>query len=258
MKNLMILILLFTSAGLFTSCNEEQEAAAEAEITEAEINYDILVFSKTAGWRHEAIEAGQEAIKELGEQHNAAITISEDAELFNPDTLEQYDAIVFLNTTETVFNDDQREAFESYIQSGGGFVGVHSATDTEYDWPWYGELVGAYFDSHPNNPNVRAATVQVQNPDHPATTMLPEEWEREDEWYNFSEISDQINVLLTLDTNSYEGSDHPDNHPISWYHEYDGGRAFYTGLGHTDESYSEDLFLQHLWGGILYAMGEAE
>lgn len=258
MKNLLISIILLTSVTLFISCNEEHEAAAETEITEGEINYNIMVFSKTAGWRHESIEAGQEAIRDLGNQYNAAITVTEDAKLFNPDTLEQYDAIIFLNTTGTVFNDDQRDAFESYIQSGGGFVGVHSATDTEYDWPWYGELVGAYFDNHPNNPNVRSATVQVQNSDHAATSMLPEEWEREDEWYNFSEISDQINVLLTLDTSSYEGSDHPGNHPIAWYHEYDGGRAFYTGLGHTDKSYSEDLFLRHLWGGILYAMGEAE
>lgn len=134
-------------------------------------------------------------------------------------------------------------------------MGIHSASDTEYDWPWYGRLVGAYFSNHPNNPNVRDAVINVVEAGHPATEMLPERWERTDEWYNFRELPDHVNVLLTLDTDTYEGSGHPGYHPVAWYHEYDGGRAFYTALGHTIESYSEELFLKHVWGGIRYAMG---
>jgi len=163
--------------------------------------------------------------------------------------------VLFLNTTETVFEDVHRDNFQQYIQNGGGFVGVHSASDTEYDWPWYGDLVGAYFDNHPGNPNVRDAVIDVVDQSHPSTEHLPERWERADEWYNFGYFNDNVNVLLKLDTESYEGSDHPGDHPVAWYHEYDGGRAFYTALGHTKESYSETNFLKHLLGGIKYAAG---
>lgn len=246
---------LLAAAILVTGCGNEHEQANSDVLLDVPNNH-ILVFSKTDGWRHDSIEAGQEALRLLGEQHNVAVTVSEYAEMFNADTLAQFDAVVFLNTTETLFNDEQREAFESYIQNGGGFAGVHSATDTEYDWPWYGDLVGAYFDNHP--PGIINADLIIEDHDHPATEMLPTEWNRDDEWYNFQEISDHINVLIRLDTDSYEGSDHPNNHPISWYHEFDGGRSFYTGLGHTIESYSEELFLEHLWGGIEYVMGPVE
>ncbi|MGF1670325.1 MAG: ThuA domain-containing protein [Balneolaceae bacterium] len=218
-------------------------------------NYNILVFSKTSGWRHDSIEAGKIALTKLATENKFGITITEDASHFTVENLEGYDSVIFLNTTETVFNDDQRGAFKQYIQSGGGFVGIHSATDTEYGWPWYNKLAGAYFASHPNNPNVRSAVIEVTDKNHPATKMLPDRWERQDEWYNFQDFNEDVHVLMYLDTNSYEGSAHPGNHPIAWYHEYDGGRAFYTALGHTSESFEEELFLEHLWGGIQYAMG---
>ena len=147
----------------------------------------------------------------------------------------------------------QQADFERYIQAGGGFVGVHSAADTEYDWIWYGHLIGAYFNGHPA---IQEAEVSVVDKTHLSTKMLPDTWSRTDEWYNYKSLNQNVNKLLNLEEDSYEGGTNGKNHPIAWYHNYDGGRAFYTGGGHTDESYSEDLFLQHLLGGIQYAIGD--
>jgi len=246
-------IFLFIISLSINTCMEASDTVEKVDGNERK----ILVFSKTAGWRHESIEAGKEAFKKIADENNLGITLTEDASYFTEGNLKDYASIIFLNTTETVFNDSQREAFKRYIQDGGGFVGIHSATDTEYDWPWYNKLVGAYFINHPNNPNVREAVIDVTDKDHPSTNMLPDRWERADEWYNFKDRNEDVHVLMWLDTDSYEGSEHRGNHPIAWYHEYDGGRAFYTGLGHTSESFTDDnLFLEHLWGGIKYTMGD--
>lgn len=215
----------------------------------------ILVFSKTEGWRHDSIEAGRDAIISLGTAHGVVVEASEDARLFTDAQLTRYRAVIFLNTTGTLFNDEQRAAFKRYIQRGGGFVGIHSAADTEYDWKWYNMLVGAYFKNHPHDPNVRTAVLHIIDSEHRSTEHLPRQWERADEWYNFRDMNTNVTVLITIDTDSYEGSEHPNNHPVAWYHEFDGGRSFYTALGHTIESFSEELFLQHVWGGIEYAMG---
>lgn len=244
------LFIVFSSISVI-----EEEQKRDVQTVEGQDKNSVLLFTKTEGWRHDSIEAGVEAIYQLGNENEFEVTWTEDASNFTAEILSQYDAIIFLNTTLTLFDSEQRGALRNYIQNGGGFVGIHSATDTEYDWPWYGELVGAYFDNHPNRPNVREAVIEVINSDHPSTGHLPERWVRSDEWYNFGYINDQINVLLRLDTDSYEGSDHPGYHPIAWYHEFDGGRSFYTGSGHTIESFSEPLFLDHLLGGIQYAMG---
>src|SRR5699024_6462022 len=147
------------------------------------------------------------------------------------------DAIIFLSTTGDVLDLHQQAAFERYIQAGGGYVGVHSATDTEYEWPWYNKLAGAYFMNHPNPPNVRKATIQITDSTHLSMQGLPERWERTDEWYNYKSIYPDIKVLAKLDETTYEGGENGDNHPIAWYHEFDGGKAFYTGGGHTDESF---------------------
>lgn len=213
----------------------------------------LLVFTKTDGFRHASIPAGVEAFEEIGAENGYAIDHTEDATRFNKDHLAQYDAVVFLNTTENVLNEEQQKAFEGYITNGGGYVGVHSASDTEYDWPWYNKLVGAYFNGHPR---VQEATVQVVNREHLSTEHLPEEWVRTDEWYNFKDIQDHLNVLAYLDESTYEGGTNGDNHPAAWYHETLGGRAFYTAGGHTDESYADPAFRQHLVGGIEYVLGE--
>lgn len=215
----------------------------------------VLVFSKTEGFRHASIETGVEAIRQLGEAHGFGVDATEDAALFTENNLKNYRAVIFLNTTGDVLDPGQQAEFERFIQAGGGYVGIHAATDTEYDWPWYGKLAGAYFESHPNNPNVRRGVFRVLSKDHPSTEGLPDRWEREDEFYNFHSINPDIHVLIDIDETTYEGGTNGENHPMSWRHEYDGGRAWYTAMGHTDETFAEPLFLQHLLGGIRYAMG---
>lgn len=219
---------------------------------------NVLVFSKTEGYRHESIETGIEAIKSMGLEKGFSVETTEDASMFNKTDLQKYNVVVFLCTTGDIFDEEQQLAFKRYIQAGGGFVGIHAATDTEYDWPWYNKLVGAYFSSHPNDPNVREAEIDRINKDHISTVMLPDRWKRTDEWYNFRNIVPHINVLLNLDETSYEGGTNGENHPIAWYHEFEGGKSWYTGGGHTKESYTEQLFLEHLWGGIQYAAGDQQ
>ena len=218
----------------------------------------VLVFSKTESFRHDSIDEGQAAIMALGKKHGFNVDTTEDASIFKEVNLQKYNVVVFLNTTGDILDDAQQLELNRFIQAGGGFVGIHAAADTEYKWPWYGQLVGAYFNGHPNDPNVREADVLLVDGEHESSNMLPEVWHRNDEWYNYKDIQPDITVLLNLDETSYEGGTNGENHPISWYHEFDGGRAWYTGLGHTGETFSEPLFLDHLLGGINYAAGPAQ
>ncbi len=220
--------------------------------------FKALIFSKTAGFRHGSIPSGIAAIEALGEANNFEVDATEDSAAFTEENLAQYDVVIWLSTTGDVLNDDQQAAFEAYIQSGGGYAGVHAASDTEYSWPWYGELVGAYFQSHPENQN---ATIKVEDHAHPSTSHLGDTWDRFDEWYNFqTNPRGAVHVLASLDEKSYQpragamGSDHP----TAWCQNYDGGRSWYTGGGHTNESYAEPEFLQHLLGGIQTAAGVAD
>ncbi|MEY4336697.1 MAG: hypothetical protein RLZZ45_1616, partial [Bacteroidota bacterium] len=176
----------------------------------------------------------------------------ENATAFNDANLKQYNAVVFLSATGDVLDHVQQAAFERYIQSGGGYMGIHAATDCEYFWPWYGKLSGAYFKSHPKQQN---AKLVVHDKSHVSTSHLPDTWERFDEWYNFKKVPDHVKVLISIDEKSYQGGENGDNHPMAWYHEFDGGRAFYTELGHTNESFADPLYLKHILGGIKYAIG---
>lgn len=214
----------------------------------------ILVFSKTAGFRHGNIEDATKAIVELGERKGFEVEASEDASLFTDENLKQYAAILFMSTTGDILNTNQEIAMERYIQAGGGFVGIHAAADTEYDWKWYGRLVGAYFKSHPRQQEADL----VIHPDarFPLLDSFPNPWNRKDEWYNFRAVPDHVNVLVSIDESSYEGGENGDDHPMVWYHEYDGGRAFYMEPGHTSESFEEPLYLDLLYAGIEYAMGD--
>jgi len=213
----------------------------------------VLVFSRTMGFRHLSIPDGIGAIRELG-IGRWCVDATEDPSVFTADNLRKYRAVVFLSTTGNVLDDAQQKAFEDYFRAGNGWVGIHAAADTEYDWPWYGNLVGAWFKGHPRN---QQATVNVEDRTHRSTAMLPAEWKRLDEWYSFrSNPRSDVHVLASLDEKTYD----PEkvamgDHPIAWYHEFDGGRAWYTALGHTKESYAEKLFLEHVREGIEWAAG---
>lgn len=213
----------------------------------------ILVFTKTKGYHHASIPAGIAAIQKLGAENSFAVDTTTDASLFTKRNLRKYAAVVFLNTTGDVLNNEQQEAFQKFIHKRKGFVGVHAATDTEYDWPWYNQLVGAYFKSHPKQ---QEAVLNITDPSNAATAHLPAKWKRFDEWYNFKSIQNGLHVLITIDEKSYTGGENGDVHPMAWYHEFDGGRAFYTELGHTEESYQDPLYLGHLLAGIQYAMNK--
>lgn len=221
-------------------------------LTSAMAQNRILVFSKTAGFRHGSIPYGQKAIMQLGKDNGFAVDTTEKADMFTDEQLKKYNAVVFLSATGDVLNHVQQAAFERYIQSGGGYVGIHAATDCEYFWPWYGKLSGAYFKSHPRN---QKAKLVINDRSHISTKHLPETWERVDEWYNFKKVPDHVKVLISIDESSYQGGENGANHPMAWYHEFDGGRSFYTELGHTNESFSDQDYLKHILGGIQYAIG---
>jgi type 1 glutamine amidotransferase len=216
----------------------------------------VLVFSKTAGFRHDSIPDGVAALQQLGAEAGFTVDATEDAGVFTAERLAAYDAVVFLSTTGDVLDESQQAAFEGYIENGGGYMGVHAAADTEYDWPWYGGLVGAWFDSHPL---IQPATTEVEDRAHPATAHLGTSWERTDEWYNYrASPRKDVHVLAALDEGSYTGGNMGEDHPIAWCHEYEGGRAFYTGGGHTRESYADGDFRAHLLGGLRWATGDAQ
>ena len=217
----------------------------------------LLVFSKTAGYRHASIPAGIALIQQIAAEKGWIVDTTEDADLFTEENLAQYSAVIFLNSTGDVLDHYQQADFERFIQGGGGFVGIHAASDTEFDWPWYGRLVGAYFSGHPSDPNVREADMQIVNTTHSSTQFLEgvSHWTRSDEFYNFEEIYEGIVPLIQVDEQSYEGGKNGEFHPMTWYHDYDGGRSWYTNFGHTVETYSEERFIQLLTGGIEYAIG---
>lgn len=216
----------------------------------------LLVFSKTVGYRHASIPAGKIALQEMAAQHGFSIVFSEDSSIFTTANLAHYDAVIFLMTTGEIFDMSQEAAFQQYIESGGGFVGIHSASDTMYNWPWYGRLVGSFNNVFNKHSTIQPAVLHVEDPNTPSTDMLPVYWWRTDEWYNFAiNPRPTVHVLLTVDERTYTGGIMGPDHPISWYQAFDGGRSWYTAMGHTVETYTEPLFRTYLWGGILYAVG---
>lgn len=245
-----VVLVLFA----FVACKETKEIETNESHKAAEMirPAPILVFTKTVGYRHESIEKGVATLQELGKEHNFSVVQTEDASNFNTAFLKDFEMIIFLSTTLDVLDSEQEQAFKKYINDGGNFMGIHAATDTEYDWPWYGQLVGGYFKSHPDQ---QEAIINVVTTEHAATKHLDTTWTHFDEWYNFKELNPNIKVLLQLDESSYSGGENGDYHPIAWYHEFDGGRSFYTGLGHTNEAYDDAKFRTHLVGGITYCLG---
>ena len=211
-------------------------------------------MSKTSGFRHDSIPAGLTALGSLAEQQGWLLTQTEDSSLFSPDTLGATDAVIFLSTTGDIFNETEQEAFQQFVESGGGVVGIHSATDTEHDWPYFQDLLGAGFVDHPE---VQQATILIEDPSHPATKELPNPWQHTDEWYNFDrDPRPGAHVLLTVDESTYQGGTMNADHPLAWTREEpSGSRVFYTAIGHLSEAYSDPTFVAHLSGGIRWVLG---
>lgn len=212
----------------------------------------ILVFSKTQAYRHASIAEGKLALLKLGRENNWIVDTSEDATAFYSQNLEKYKAIIFLNTSGNILDTIQKQAFQHFIRKGGGFVGIHAATDTEKKWPWYNDLVGAYFQGHPKPQN---ALYQVIDNTHPSVSFLPDTLTRFEEIYNFYSFkANLVKVVMTVDEKSYTGGKMGDNHPAAWYHNFDGGKAFYTAWGHHPETYTDPTFLQHITAAIKWTI----
>lgn len=247
MKRLRLLFTLVVAAASSTAFAEQFRA---------------LLFTKNEGWHHDSIHAGVTALQKLAQQHDFTLFWTEDANrVFNDTELAKYQVVIFLSTSGDILNETQQAAFERFIRRGGGFVGIHGAADTEYDWPWYTKLLGYMFHIHPA---VQTATVKVENYNFPGMDRFAKRFLTTEEWYEFGpQLSDNLTFLLSVDEKTYQpaadwgprgkGDGMGAFHPIAWYHAYDGGRAFYTALGHLAGAYDDARFLHHIYGGIYWA-----
>lgn len=224
--------------------------------------FNALLFTKTTGWHHKSIPAAVTNMKALAKEHHFNLVWHEEASYFNDEYLAQFDVVIFMITTGDLLNKEQKLAFKRFIQSGKGFVGVHSASDTEINWPWYQKLVGRTFQIHPP---IQTAKLNVVNKSFPGMNQITNNILWTDEWYDFGpENTKKLNYLLTVDESTYntksdwgdgnEGNGMGEFHPIAWYQEFDGGRSFYTALGHLDAAHQNPLFNKHLYGGIYWAV----
>ncbi|MSR44329.1 MAG: ThuA domain-containing protein [Phycisphaerales bacterium] len=212
----------------------------------------VLVFTKTATFRHASIPDGVRCVQEILAP-DVDVVQTEDATQFSPQNLSQFRAVIFLSTTGDVLDESQQFAFQNYIEGGGGFAGIHAATDTEHQWPWFAHMIGAHFAGHPE---IQLATVVVEDKTHPSSASLPDRWPRTDEWYRFNRnprTVDGVHVLATIDESTYSGGGMDGDHPCIWWRMMKDGRCWYTAGGHTKESFTEPLFRGHLKEGILWA-----
>ncbi len=249
MKNLFLTIITFFF--LVLACT------AQSDKTMFDKPINVLVFTKTVGYRHESISSGLKMLYDQSKKQNWVITATENAELFNDDFLSNFDVVVFLNPTGDAVDPSGQIAFEKFMKSGKGFVGIHAASDCEYDWPFYGKLVGGYFKTHPAQ---QEATVVFEKSDHPAMNPFKgmKSYTTWDEWYSFKENPRaNVNVLATLDESSIKQFDNDNfrmgDHPIIWWKDKDGIRSFYTGFGHTHEAFQDKLIIEHITNAINWA-----
>ncbi len=230
---------------------------AQEKVPEFENPAHILVFSRTGGYRHESISSGIKMLYDMSPKQNWIITATEETSVFNPDILSGFDVVVFMNPTGDDLSSAEKQAFENFMKTGKGIVGVHSATDFEFKWPFWGNLIGGYFKTHPP---AQTATIIFENMDHPA--MKPFEGMKTyttfDEWYSFRENPRKnVKVLATLDESTIKKSGNDDwkmgDHPIIWYQEKDGMRSFYTGFGHTHEAFQDEKIMKHIKNAVNWA-----
>ena len=263
----------FTAPGTYNFLCDIHTGMTGSVTVEAPKLERVLVFSKTGGFRHDSIPQGIAAVQALGTANGFTVVATEDATAFTAANLATFDVVVFMSTTGEILNDAQQAAFEGYIKAGGGFAGVHAASDTEYSWPWFGELVGGYFRNHP--PGTPTAAVDIEDGDEPSTTGLPTRWTRDGRVVqlpapgtpavngnttvaDYSPRARQVKVLATVDESTYDeqdGNTIDDDHPVAWCSNFDGGRSWYTAMGHTQASFTDAQFRAHLLGGLRTAAG---
>ena len=258
----------FTAAGTYTfRCSIHGGMTGSVTVQEADApRFDVLVFSRTTGFRHtDAIEAGRAQISAMGEAGNYNVDLSEDATLFTDAGLRPYEVVVFLNTDgEGILSGAQRNAFERWTQRGGGIVSIHADANADRNWAWKGDMMGGAWFLQPPGPAGAVPAGDGQRRRHRASgheDLPAPNWVREDEWYNFTAEPENVHVLLKLDENTYDeqdGSPAADDHPIAWCSNYDGGRHFYTALGHMGSYWQEPDYQDHIRGAIEWASGEAE
>ncbi|WP_329275354.1 ThuA domain-containing protein [Streptomyces sp. NBC_00691] len=225
---------------------------------------DVLIYTRTTGYRHDSITDGAAALMELAHELGRKAEVTDDPEAFTTGRLARCAVVVLLSTTGNVLTPEGRTAFEAYLRGGGALLAVHAAANAEPDWPFYGELLGTRFDGHPE---LQPGIVLVDDHDHPATAPLPDRWEWTDEWYNFTSdprgggkhegtgkpgdgSESGVWILARADETSYRGGTHGDDHPLVWCREIDGGRVFFTALGHAAETYRDPVFRAHLSGAL--------
>jgi type 1 glutamine amidotransferase len=232
-------------------CADAPRRADPDTLTVRPSSFRVLVFTRHTGYAHRSTPAAVAALQQLGAGHGFTVLATDDPSLFTDSVLRAFAAVVFLNTTGSILGDQQKAAFGRYIRSGGGFVGIHGALDSESRWAWYHRLAGASFLSHPP---IQRARLIVSSPD---SSERSQPWERTDEWYDYPELPESVVVVVSVDETSYRGGKMGRTHPVTWYHPFEGGRAWYTAMGHTTCSYSEPRFLEHLLTGIRYAASAA-
>ncbi len=248
MKIIRLLALL-----LVLQCGPDFSAVAQKQ-------FKALIVTTTKGWHHESLHSGVVALKEMASRNFFDADLWENPGGFTDKYVEQYQVIIFLNTTGDIFDTAQQKVMERFIRSGKGYVGIHSASDTEYDWEWYTKLVGRMFHIHPT---IQTAKLQVLDPGFPGLQGFANGKIWTEEWYEFtSPKTPGLIDILAVDESTYnpkvnwgakKGEGMGKVHPVAWYHEFDGGRAFYSGLGHLPTNFSNPALLDHLYAGIFWA-----
>lgn len=248
MKKYLFIVLIVAS--VMTNAQDQNFAGKQ-----------ILIYTRNGdGYVHDNIAASVEALEEICKSMNVETSVTDDPTIFESAAFLQFDAVIFTNTNNEAFlNELQRVNFQKFIRSGKGFVGVHSACGSERDWPWFWSMLGGKFVRHPK---LQEFDIKITNKDHPSTLHLPETWRWEDECYFMDQLNPAINVLISVDLTSlkddgkreYPGTVFGDLFPLAWYHEFEGGKSWYTALGHKIGYYSDKNFRQHLSGGIQWVL----
>ena len=251
------LILATTAYYLLTALGGALKAAPHQTSETPSQNIEILVFTRTEGFAHGSIADGIKMLETIAQEEGHDVTVTDETTLFTASGLAAFDVVVWLSTTGDVLDDPEQAAFEDFIQTGGGYVGIHAAADCEYNWQWYGELLGngAWFRSHPS---IQTATLELEDASHSAAGFPDAQTSFIDEWYNFRvNPRPAVDVIMTLDEGSYDPGSNAmgEDHPIVWAHEFQGGRAFYTGLGHRSQTFEDARFISQIRGALVWAGG---